>query len=127
MSARGDVNARRSRDAVSMERRPLAVGSAGSPARPPDRDRDRHDDNDIKNKVETRFLSMWNNMKYAWTVKLKTNFSKESPVWLLGRCYHRKLSPADSPESSTEVGTDATANHPPDQLEGEGKNYFVEC
>ena len=38
-------------------------------------------------------------------MKLKTNFSKESPVWLLGRCYHRKL---DSPEN-TEMGTDVAA------------------
>lgn len=38
-------------------------------------------------------------------MKLKTNFSKESPVWLLGKCYHKKL---ESP-SSTELGTDVAA------------------
>lgn len=41
-------------------------------------------------------------------MKLKTNFSKESPVWLLGRCYHRKTT--DSPCSDiTELGTDVAA------------------
>lgn len=40
-------------------------------------------------------------------MKLKTNFSKESPVWLLGRCYHKKTG---SPLSeSTELGTDVAA------------------
>jgi len=24
----------------------------------------------------------------GWTLKTKTNFSKDSPVWMLGRCYH---------------------------------------
>lgn len=37
-------------------------------------------------------------------MKLKTNFSKESPVWLLGKCYHRKESP-----DVTEMGTDVAA------------------
>lgn len=40
-------------------------------------------------------------------MKLKTNFSKESPVWLLGKCYHRKI---DSPASDlAELGTDVAA------------------
>lgn len=56
-------------------------------------------------KVKTRLLSMWNNVKYG--MKLKTNFSKESPVWLLGKCYHKKV---ESPCSdSTELGTDVVA------------------
>lgn len=76
---------------------------------------------DMEGKVKTRLLSMWNNVKYGKNetrprhlsrrplagMKLKTNFSKESPVWLLGKCYHRKV---DTPCSDiTELGTDVAA------------------
>ncbi|KRT78480.1 Peptidase [Oryctes borbonicus] len=61
---------------------------------------------EVEGKVKTRLLSMWNNMKYG--MKLKTNFSKESPVWLLGRCYHKKLENMDSTEEGTDVAAYAS-------------------
>ncbi|XP_059053287.1 cysteine protease ATG4D [Achroia grisella] len=88
------------------------------------RDNGRDNTEDLKGKVESKLLSMWNNMKFGWTVKIKTSFSKESPVWLLGRCYHRKLSPSGSLESSTEIGTEATAHESMDQIYGEGIEGF---
>ncbi|XP_066248613.1 cysteine protease ATG4D isoform X1 [Euwallacea similis] len=63
---------------------------------------------DVEGKVKTRFLSMWNNVKYELNsvgMKLKPNFSKESPVWLLGMCY-RKL---ETPTELTELGMDVAA------------------
>lgn len=27
----------------------------------------------------------------GWTVRLKTNFNRDTPIWLLGHCYHKKL------------------------------------
>ncbi|KAF2884408.1 hypothetical protein ILUMI_21787 [Ignelater luminosus] len=71
-------------------------------------------------KVKTRLLSMWNNMKYG--MKLKTNFSKESPVWLLGRCYHKKV---ESPCSdSTELGTDVAAFQSQSDITGNDEEGF---
>lgn len=55
--------------------------------------------------MEAKLLSMWHNVKYSWSGKIKSNFSKEQPVWLLGRCYHRKYSPSSSMETSTELNT----------------------
>ncbi|XP_011310577.1 cysteine protease ATG4D isoform X3 [Fopius arisanus] len=50
--------------------------------------------------MKTKLLTMWHNVKYGWTSKLKTNFSKESPVWLLGASYHKT---AESPEAASEA------------------------
>ncbi|RWS27277.1 cysteine protease ATG4D-like protein [Leptotrombidium deliense] len=49
------------------------------------------DDDSEKNseKVKVKLMSLWNNVKYGWNSKLKTNFSYESPIWLLGVCYHK--------------------------------------
>lgn len=41
-------------------------------------------------KVKLRFMSMWNNVKYGWTVKTKTPFNIHKAIWLLGKCYHHK-------------------------------------
>ncbi|KAF7280187.1 hypothetical protein GWI33_006313 [Rhynchophorus ferrugineus] len=82
---------------------------------------------DVEGKVKNRFLSIWNNMKYG--MKLKPNFSKESPVWLLGMCY-RKIEPPNP--NSTELGTDVAAfqsqselaNNEDEGLEGFRKDFI---
>ena len=66
-------------------------------------------ENTLKTNEETfpefkgKIISIWHNMKYGWSGKLRPNFSKEQPVWLLGRCYHSKISPSASAESSESV------------------------
>ncbi|XP_055373826.1 cysteine protease ATG4C [Condylostylus longicornis] len=52
--------------------------------------------------METKLMSMWHNVKYGWSGKIRSNFSKEQPIWLLGRCYHRKSTPNSSMENSAE-------------------------
>lgn len=59
---------------------------------------------ELKAKVETKILSIWHNVKYGFSGKLvKPRFSNHQPVWLLGRCYHRKFSPNSSMESSLQI------------------------
>ncbi|CAH2094580.1 unnamed protein product [Euphydryas editha] len=114
-----------SHGSVNQEVAAMKVENDSKAATSKDNTRDSAEDLlDLKGKVESRLLSMWNNVKFGWTVKLKTNFSKESPVWLLGRCYHRKLSPSGSLESSTEIGMEAGAHDPMEQIYGEGIEGF---
>ncbi|XP_033937245.1 cysteine protease ATG4C [Pseudochaenichthys georgianus] len=46
--------------------------------------------------LKTKFVSVWHNVKYSWALKLKTSFSRNSPVLLLGKCYHFKAEDDDS-------------------------------
>ncbi|XP_037029682.1 cysteine protease ATG4D [Bradysia coprophila] len=69
---------------------------------------------EIKGRVESKLMSMWHNVKYGWGGKMRQNFSKEQPVWLLGRCYHRKFSPVSSMENSVEL-TNSADNKSTDQ------------
>lgn len=43
---------------------------------------------DQTEKLKNKLMSAWNNMKYGWSVKTKTSFKCDSPIWLLGKCYH---------------------------------------
>ncbi|XP_051562125.1 cysteine protease ATG4C-like isoform X1 [Myxocyprinus asiaticus] len=53
-------------------------------------------------KLKSKFMSAWHNVKYSWALKTKTAFSRNSPVFLLGKCYHFKAVDDESPtESST--------------------------
>ncbi|XP_039195021.1 cysteine protease ATG4C isoform X3 [Crotalus tigris] len=59
-------------------------------------------------KIKSKFISAWHNMKYGWVLKTKTYFSRNSPVFLLGKCYHFKSDePSDqSPNGSCDDMTD---------------------
>ncbi|XP_046406134.1 cysteine protease ATG4D isoform X2 [Ischnura elegans] len=67
------------------------IGESGNPRTYTSNSDEDCDALEAEGKIKTRLMSMWNNVKYGWMVKTKTNFSKDSAVWLLGRCYHKRL------------------------------------
>uniref|UniRef100_A0A8C4XU46 Cysteine protease n=1 Tax=Falco tinnunculus TaxID=100819 RepID=A0A8C4XU46_FALTI len=54
-------------------------------------------------KIKSKFMSAWHNMKYSWVLKTKTYFSRNSPVFLLGKCYHFKTDENKSKLYSTRI------------------------
>uniref|UniRef100_A0A8C6S7C3 Cysteine protease n=1 Tax=Neogobius melanostomus TaxID=47308 RepID=A0A8C6S7C3_9GOBI len=42
---------------------------------------------DEVDKLKSKFISAWNNVKYGWTIKTKTSFNKVSPVYILGQSF----------------------------------------
>uniref|UniRef100_A0A8C1JCB1 Cysteine protease n=1 Tax=Cyprinus carpio TaxID=7962 RepID=A0A8C1JCB1_CYPCA len=51
-------------------------------------------------KLKSKLMSAWHNVKYSWVLKSKTAFSRNSPVFLLGKCYHFTAVDDESPTES---------------------------
>ncbi|XP_071043438.1 cysteine protease ATG4D [Parasteatoda tepidariorum] len=68
----------------------------------------RKNESNSPNQMKTKLRSMWNNVKYGWRVKREVNLKTDSAAWLLGRCYHNKLSDGTqfSPDVSKQLKLD---------------------
>ncbi|XP_056426523.1 cysteine protease ATG4D isoform X2 [Hyla sarda] len=42
---------------------------------------------DEVDKLKSKLLTAWHSVKYGWTVKMKTNFNRSTPLYLLGKRY----------------------------------------
>uniref|UniRef100_A0A3P9B519 Cysteine protease n=1 Tax=Maylandia zebra TaxID=106582 RepID=A0A3P9B519_9CICH len=53
---------------------------------------DSRDDQEAEDKgrFKDKLVSAWNSVKYGWTLKQKSKFSKRSPVFMLGKSYELK-------------------------------------
>ncbi|XP_022046364.1 cysteine protease atg4da-like [Acanthochromis polyacanthus] len=52
----------------------------------------RRDDQEVEDrgKLKSKLVSAWNSVKYGWSLKQKSKFSKSSPVYMLGKSYELK-------------------------------------
>ncbi|XP_056143972.1 cysteine protease atg4da-like [Lampris incognitus] len=46
-----------------------------------------HQETEDKGKLKSKLVSAWNSVKYGWSLKQKSHFSKSSPVIMLGHSY----------------------------------------
>lgn len=57
------------------------------PSQISDATRDTAGEPDEVDKLKSKLISAWNNVKYGWTIKTKTSFNKVSPVYILGQSF----------------------------------------
>uniref|UniRef100_F6SFI7 Cysteine protease n=1 Tax=Ciona intestinalis TaxID=7719 RepID=F6SFI7_CIOIN len=53
--------------------------------------------------MKSKFLETWNNFRYVKNMRSDPSFKKDSPLWLLGKCYHLKK-PSLSSDTSENAG-----------------------
>ncbi|RUS69918.1 hypothetical protein EGW08_022317 [Elysia chlorotica] len=58
--------------------------------------------------VKTKVLSAWNNFKYGWMFNTKPTLKYDSPLFMLGKCYHMRKEDSDS-ETADEFLKDFTS------------------
>ena len=84
------------------------TAAAGASSANPDSDLD---NNSSDRRVKEKLLSLWNNVKYGWNVKLQSNFHSDSPIWLLGKLYHHNMCDGFSSKSSSTSSNSAIMSH----------------
>lgn len=69
---------------------------------------------DEVDKLKSKLMAAWNNVKHGWVVKTKTSFSRHSPIYLLGKQYDCSSEVVDVPRKIS------TGSSCPDAVPGGG-------